>query len=71
MNHVGNAPQLKLDVGGHGMFDDVGNALLHDPVEGRFDVRRQSSFNRAVHADVQPSARSHPIHKELEGREET
>ena len=55
-------PQLEVDVGGGGMFGDVGQALLHDAIESRFGCRRQPSCERAVHADAQLRALGHPLH---------
>jgi hypothetical protein len=57
-------PQLELDLRRRGMFGDVGHAFLHDAVEGRFDSRRQPSWDPAVHANKQPRARSDPFGKE-------
>jgi hypothetical protein len=58
---LGIAPELEVDVGGGSMFGDIGQALLHDAIEGRFDCRRQPSGERAVHVDVQPRALGHPV----------
>ena len=55
------SPQLEVNVGGSGMFGDVGQALLHDAIERRFDGRRQASCERAVHADAQPRALGYPV----------
>src|SRR4029453_6875117 len=54
-------PHLEMDVGGGSMFGDIGQALLHDAVEGRLEGRRQSSCERAVHVDVEPCPRRHPL----------
>jgi hypothetical protein len=55
------APQLEVNVGGRGMFGDVGQALLQDAIERRFDRRLQASLQRAVHVDAQPRALGHPV----------
>src|SRR2546426_7551750 len=40
VHHLAVSPQPEVDVGGGGMFGDVGQALLHDAIESRFDGRR-------------------------------
>jgi hypothetical protein len=70
VDHPVVLPQLEVGVGGCRMFGDVREALLHDPIESRLDRRRQPFFERAVHADVQPRARGHPVHKASQGGEE-
>ena len=48
-------PQLEVDVGGGGMFGDVGQALLHDAIESRFAAgasRPASALSTRMHSFV-------------------
>jgi hypothetical protein len=58
---------MDLDMGRRGMFSDVGQALLHNTIEGRLDGGRQPPSDRAVYVDAQPRAHGHRFREELQG----